>query len=156
MGIEFLKSKEKRDIIEKVNEIFGISKINYILIGTGREKIRGFSGSMSREQIERLSEKVRVEIIGGYLFKEEKNDEIRLSLDATHIFSQEIKKSVFEISEKELQAWIRGEDLEIKSDKIPGLYAVRCGKDFLGCGRWNGGKLFNYLPKERRIRKGQS
>ncbi len=152
MNIEFINSKEKKRILEKLNDEFGINELPYLLIETGKEKIRGFSGTMTRDEIKLLGELARIEIIGAYLFKEE-NGALRLSLDGIHILGKQIGKSIIEISEKELDKWIRGENLEIEHNEEQGMYIVKNNNDFLGCGKWNGKVLINFVPKERRIRK---
>ena len=43
-----------------------------------------------------------------------------------------------------------GEDVEIESKK--GLVVLKHNGDFIGCGKSNGEKVFNYVPKERRIK----
>lgn len=154
MKVNFIKSKERRKILDQLNEAFGVKEMPYLLIEAGKEKIRGFSGNITKEEITELSEIARVEIIGLYLFrkegKEDGNKELRLGLDGSHIFSKEIDKNVVEISDEELQKWLRGNDLEKKEDY--GMKVVMNKGDFFGCTKSTGEKLVNFMPKERRIR----
>lgn len=147
--INFLKSGEKKKLLAELDKIYGISRLNYILIRTGQDKIRGFSGSMNREEIEELADIANLEIIGGYIFKEEKGG-LRLSLDASHVLGEEATKSVLEVSEEQFTSWLKGNDLDIEREK--GIVLIRHASDFAGCGISDGKKIINFVPKERRIR----
>ena len=148
--MRFLKSSEKKKLIKELEENFGILKLDYLLIETGKQKIRGFSGTMTKEEIKELSEIANVEIIGIYLFRREGN--LRLSLDGTHLLKKQMTKNIIEISDKEIELWLHGKNLEIVKDR--GVYAIRYKDDFIGCGISDGKKIINYVPKERRIRRG--
>ena len=148
MNIKFLKSSEKKKLLAELEEQFGITKLNYLLLETGKEKIRGFSGTMTKEEIKELGEIANVEIIGLYLIKKERK--LRLSLDATHTLKDQITKNIIEINNNQLEDWLRGKNLEIVKDG--GVHVIKCGDDFIGCGISDGKKLINHVPKERRIR----
>lgn len=150
MTNKFIKSSGKKRIIEELNANFSISKLPYLLIESGKEKIRAFSGSLSKEEIIEIGKMTNVEGVGIYLIKKEK-DGLRLSFDGAMLLKEQIVKNIIDINDKQLELWIRGNDLDIE---IPaGIYAIRNNKDFLGCGKSNGKKIFNYVPKERRLRK---
>ena len=150
MNIHFIKSNEKRDIVEKLNEQFGIEELPYLLVESGKEKIRAFTGSLSKEEISKIGQIAHIEVFGLYLLKKE-NEEYRLSLDATLVLSKQINKNIIEIDEEQFQKWIRGQDLEIKLPR--GTYIIKYKEDFLGCGKSNEEKIFNYVPKDRRLKK---
>ena len=150
MNIHFIKTPQKRKIIEKLNEQFGIENLPFLLVQSGKEKIRAFSGSLSKDEISKISLFANIELIGLYLLKEE-NGEFRLSMDAALLLSKQIIKNIVEIDEIQFKRWIRGNDLEIKMPK--GVYLIKCNEDFLGCGKSNGERIFNYVPKDRRIKK---
>lgn len=143
--MRFIKANEKKWLVGEL-ENFGVKKIPYLLLETGKEKIRGFSGTLAKEQIQKLQELARVEIIGLYLFKREKFG-LRFSLDGSMAFELD----GVEISDAEVEKWMRGEDLE--TDLENGIYVVKNKGDVLGCGKSNGEKLSGFIPKERRIRK---
>ena len=146
----FIKSSEKKDIIKELNEQFGISELPYLLIESGKEKIRAFSGSLSKEEIIEVGSMANVEGVGIYLLKKEDTG-IRPSFDALMLLKEQINKNILDIDDKQLELWIRGKDLELN---IPaGVYAIRNNNDFFGCGKSNGKILFNYVPKERRLKK---
>lgn len=149
MPARVLDKRERERILEHVKERFDIEKFNYLLFKTGKEKIRGFSGHLSKEELQKLIQAVNVEIIGLYFFKEEKNNELRLSLDATHLLS--VGKNILKINLEQADRWLRGEDLEVDAG-LYGFFIIHSNTDFLGCGRAKDGRLVNFIPKERRIR----
>lgn len=150
MNYKFIKSSEKKDILKELNEQFGITEIPYLLIESGKEKIRAFSGSLSKEEIMKIGEIANVEGVGFYFLKKEETG-IRPSFEGLIMLKEQITKNILDIDDKQLEQWIRGHDLEITVPQ--GVYAIRCKSDFFGCGKSNGIKIFNYVPKERRIKK---
>ena len=150
MTPRFIKTPEKRDIVKELNEKFGITELPYLLSESGKEKIRGFSGHLSKDEILELSQMLNVDNLGLYLMKKER-DGLRPGFDATQLLKEQITKNIIEITSEQFELWIRGKDLDIKAPQ--GTYVVKYKEDLLGCGRSNGEKLFNYVPKERRIKK---
>ena len=148
MRINFIKSSKKKEILVKLEEQFGISDLPYLLIESGKEKIRGFSGHLSKEEINEISLILNIEIMGLYLLKQEQD--LRLSLDATTLLKEQITKNIIDISDAQLQEWLRGRDLDIKTPK--GTIIIKNKDDLIGCGKSNGEKIFNYLPKDRRLK----
>jgi NOL1/NOP2/fmu family ribosome biogenesis protein len=149
MNSKFIKSGEKKRLLKELDFQFGIKKLPYLLIETGKQKIRGFSGTITREEIDELAEIANVEIIGLYLFKKE-NGGLRLGLDGSGVLGAKVEKNEIEISDDELNSWFHGKNLdkEIKN----GIYLIKFGDDYLGCGISDGKKVINFVPKERRIR----
>jgi NOL1/NOP2/fmu family ribosome biogenesis protein len=123
--------------------------LNYLLFEVGKQKVRGFSGSMSKDEINELSRIANIEIIGLYLFSMRDKD-IRINFDAVPILKSQISKSIITISKSDLDIWLHGKDLDIK--KEPGVYILQYESDLVGCAKSNGEKLFNYIPKERQLK----
>jgi len=151
MQINFIKSKEKEKILEELNKQFGINEIPFMLIRGGNEKIRGFSGNLTREQLDKLSQLLRIELIGIYLIKNEHENDFRPSMDGIHLLKNQITKNIIEIDDEQFKSWIRGNDLDIKTEK--GTFIISYKGDFIGSGKSNGERIFNYVPKDRRLRK---
>lgn len=158
MKIDILDKTKKRKFTEKV-EYLGIEKIHGLLIRTGTERVRTFSGSLSVDEIIRLYSEMRIEGIGLYLGKEQ-GDEVRLSLDALHMLKNQITKNVIEISELQEKEWFLGHDIHLSEEQkqeykeFVGFVAVKAGIDFIGTGKIYSDKsaVSNFLPKERRVR----
>ncbi len=149
MNIHFIKSSEKKEIIEELKENFGIEELPFLLLESGREKIRGFTGSLSKEEILEFGQIAYVEGVGLYLLRRE--EALRMGFDATQILASQITKSIVDINEEQARNWLRGYDIEIQSPR--GVVVVRFEKDFLGCGKSTGERIVNHVPKERRLKK---
>lgn len=144
----FIKSSQKKEILAELQNQFGIQELPYLLVQAGKEKIRAFSGHLSKDEIINISRILNIEFIGIYLLKKE--HDYRLSFDASQILAKQLTKNIVDINEEQYQLWIRGYDLEIKAPK--GTILIRFNGDFLGCGKSSGDKIYNYVPKERRLK----
>ena len=149
MNLRYIKSSEKRKIISELNENFGITKLPYLLIEAGKEKMRAFSGSLSKEEISLIGSITRIESIGLYAMKKE--SPIRLSFDFPHLITDQLTKNILEINDNQVKDWMKGQNLEIKKER--GICLIKHGNYFLGCGKSTGEKIINHVPKDRRLRK---
>src|SRR3990167_5022119 len=110
MTFRFIKSPEKKEIVKELEKYYGISELPYLLMETGKEKIRVFSGSFSKEEIVQLNQITKIEVVGLY-FISQKDSEPRLSFDAVSLARKKITKNIFEMNEEQFNLWIRGHDL---------------------------------------------
>jgi len=162
MNFQILDKTKKKKFMVKI-EKFGVEKIPYLLLRTGKEKIRAYSGDFSNDEILRLMRWLNVQSVGLYLGKEF-DDNARLSLDGVHMLDLigKIKENVFEIDKGQEELWFRGKDVDL-NDEQEKIYAdledfvvvkSKESKDLLGIGRLSVDKkfLFNFVPKERRIK----
>lgn len=149
--MHLLTSSEKQKILKKLNEYYGITKIPHLLIQFGKEKIRGYSGNLSREEINKLDNNLRIEILGIYLFHNY-GDEIRLSLDALHIFKNQITKNIIELITTQADEWFHGNDITLTKPISRGFKILKFKQDLIGCGKSTGEIIKNYMPKERRVK----
>ncbi len=150
MKLHFLKSKEKKVILKELELHYGITELPYLLLETGKQKIRGYSGHLSKEEIQELTRLTNIEIIGDYLISK-KDQDPRLSFDAIQLFKDQITKNIIEIDNNQLQKWLRGYDLDIPN--IPrGITILKYQEDLVGIGKSNTKKIFNYVPKERKLK----
>ncbi len=153
-----LSDKEKNDIISKLFEQFGISRIDGSFITLGNDKVRLFTGSMSGDELKILGSIVHLEISGLYLLTLEK-DGIRLSHDASIILKDQISKGIVEINKVQEFQWLKGQDVLLNKDQeivysgIKGFVVLRCDNEFVGCGKLGlDGRIRNFVPKERRVK----
>ena len=147
-----LKSTHKKKILKQLKEQFGIKKLPYLLIKFGKEKIKLYSGSLSKQELIILDKNLRIENIGLYAIKQEK-DNLRLPLDGIQILKSQITKNILDIDDKQAKEWLKGDDLQIdnlKEDK--NFKILKNQNEFLGCGKSTGEKITNFVPKERRVR----
>lgn len=152
MSFRFIKSSEKKEILSKLDEELGIKRLNYLLIESSNEKIRGFSGTLSREEIIKLSELTNIEGIGAYLIKIEENRLWRLSHDATQLLKNDIKKNIISVNDEEAEKWLKGENIRVEN--MEGIVVVQNRGINIGCGIAKSNIILNHVPKERRLREG--
>ncbi|MEK6914406.1 MAG: hypothetical protein AABW83_02035 [Nanoarchaeota archaeon] len=144
-----INSSEKKRIIEKLNSQFGIENLPYLFLKFGQDKIRIYSGNLSKIELNYLEKNIRIENIGLY-FAREQEDGIRLTIDGIQLIKNQIIKNILEINDNEAIEWLKGRDLEIKTDKS--FKIIKNKNEFIGCGKSTGEKITNFIPKERRIR----
>ena len=147
---KYIKSSEKKQITAELESLYGIQKIPHLLIQTGKEKIRGFTGSMSKEEINEISKLTNLEIIGVYLFKEEGSG-LRLSIEATQFFNDQIDKNIVQLTDEQLEDYFKGQEPKIEAEK--GLKVLKNKETPITSAISNGDKISNFIPKERRIRR---
>ena len=151
MTTQFTTNQQKQEITQKLNSQFGISlSQDNLLIESSKEKIRLFTGNLTKEQIQEIEAIAPIEAIGLYFFKEEKDAQLRLSLDATHILKDNITKNVTNLNDNEASQWMQGNDLNKKAPKS--IQVIQHNSDFLVCAKSTGEVLLNHIPKDRRIR----
>lgn len=147
--INFINSKEKKKILQELENLYGITQLPYQFSEAGKKKIRAFSGTMTKEEIQELTEITNVEVIGMYMFNQ-KDDDLRINFDALPLLKDQITKSIIEINDSQYEYWIRGHDIDHQSQS--GTYVISYKGDLIGIGKSNGIKIFNYLPKERKLK----
>lgn len=161
MKIAILDKAKKKKFIEGLSDL-GLLKIPELLIRSGKERIRAYSGSFSKEEIMLIWKNLPIEGVGLYVGKElidrHGKREIRLSIDGLHNWKGQISKNIVELDEGKEEMWFKGKNIEFeKSLGLNGFVAIKSkkSKDFIGTGKLSeeGKSLFSYLPKERR-RKG--
>ncbi|MBS3121309.1 hypothetical protein J4434_00310 [Candidatus Woesearchaeota archaeon] len=176
--LHFLNRKRIKEIFEVLKTQYGLKKgyeekLNYVFMINGDNKINIIDPSVASINLDVL----HISSLGLYLgeLKENENnkeDEIRLSIEGSQIIGPFATKNVVEISEGLMRLWIRGYDIEIKindkseSDKPDkqitakqkntkqenAFVIVKYKNDFFGCGRLKDGIILNHIPKERRIK----
>jgi NOL1/NOP2/fmu family ribosome biogenesis protein len=162
MIIQILDKAKKKKIIEQIEQ-FGIKKIPHLLIRTGNERIRAFSGNLSTEEIMDLWRILPFEGIGLYIGKEIEDKSgtrnIRLSVDGVQAYKDQINKKILTLKREQEDDWFKGKEIELDEAQIKeianekGIFVIRSydDKDLLGTGKiGEKNVLFGYLPKERR------
>ena len=146
-GWNFLNSKQIKVLKQKLKGQFGFeSPLDYAFLKNAKNKV-----FIINRDIERVDfEKLRINSTGTY-FCEEKDTEVRMSIEGSQIIGPNSTKNVIDLDQKQQRQWLKGEDLEYPGTS-PGFVILRCEDDFLGCAKHKQDKLFNYVPKERRIR----
>lgn len=152
--MRLIYNSEKKKILEKLN-YYGITKLPFLLIRFGKEKIRGYTGGLGVEEIKNIDNLINIDIMGLYLFHEH-HDEIRLSIDAIHLLKDQITKNILELNDEQALAWFKGEDIitdEVLKKENRGFKILKNNNDYIGCGKLTQERIVNYMPKERRIKQ---
>jgi len=154
--MKIIKATEKKKILEELKEQFGITKLPYLLLRFGKEKIRIYSGDLSTEELNVLDKNLRIENIGLYFAKQQK-DGIRLTLDGIQLLKFQITKNILELNDKQAEEWLKGLDLDLKeiSKNLTlkkRFVILKNQNEFIGCGKVTEKKITNFIPKERRIK----
>ncbi|MBT96979.1 MAG: hypothetical protein QF567_01275 [Candidatus Pacearchaeota archaeon] len=148
--LKILNKNEKQEILNRLNKQFGIKDIHGIIVKRGEEKLFLFSGDYNERQIENLEKIVPIEGVGIYFAKIIK-EEIRLSIEGTQILKNQIERNIFELNKEQVDLWMKGQELNIKTGKR-GFLVMKYKKDFLGCGKASIEKITNFIPKSRRLK----
>jgi len=159
MKIQIIDRAKKKKFVAGVEDL-GMKKITQMLVKTGKERVRAFSGDLDSEAIYDIWRLLPIEGIGLYVGKEMVNRngvrEIRLSLDGMHVWKDQLTERNVILSEEQEEEWFKGKNIEFgeKLEWDRGFVCVKSadGKDFIGTAKvGDGGKtLFGFLPKERR------
>jgi len=145
-----LRVLNKNRILEKLKKQFGITEIPGLLLQKGKERIFLYQGSLSERGIIEIEKTLPVERVGIY-FGKEINDEMRLSIDGVHLLKDQITKNTFELNEEQMDEWMHGSELQIKSGK-KGFLVMKYKDELLGMGKASEEKISNFIPKNRRLR----
>ncbi len=144
MNFKILNKKQSDNLLKDIKQNYIIDKID---IDCGfiekSNKIFIISRDISRIDFRNM----RLNDIGLYFCKVEK-DGIRLSIEGSQLVGENAKNSII-LDEEETKKWFSGEDIQDKEGY--GYFIVKNKKDILGCGKVKEGKLYNFVPKERRI-----
>ena len=152
-SLKILNKKEKHEIENKLNSQFGVDEIPGDIIMKGKEKMFLFSGSFNGREIKKLERITIIERVGAYFAKrDERTDDVRLSIEGTQILKSQFKKNVFELDEEQTEEWMKGHELRIRTGK-KGFLILKYKNDFLGTGKASEEKIGNFIPKSRRLKE---
>lgn len=166
MKIHVLNNAKKKKFTLGLSYL-GIKKIPQLLVRSGKERIRAYSGHLDTEKIMDIWKILPIEGVGLYVGKDLINrngvHEIRLSLDGMHTWKEQLTKKILILTEKQEEDWFFGKDIDLEERQTEeveqGFVSVKSSdeKDFIGVGKIGGDRktLFSFLPKERR-RKSQT
>lgn len=148
--IKFFSQQEKKELLNHLKEQFGINEIPWTLARWGKERIIIIPESISKKEIESVDDAGRIENLGLYFAKED-IDGVRLSIEGSNLLKNQIMKNVFEMDEKQLEAWMLGQQLNVPIEK-KGFLIMKYKDDFLGTGKASENRITNFVPKSRRLK----
>lgn len=150
MELKFFGEREIRELENSLKIEFGVEKIPGKIISFGREKLFLFGGEVNKGEILKIAKLVPVERVGVY-FAKVIAGEVRLSIEGSQILKDQIKKNIFELNKEQMEKWMKGEELNIKTGK-KGFLVMKYKDNFLGCGKASLEKIGNFIPKIRRLK----
>ncbi len=149
-GLEVLNSKEKKAIISLTEKQYGatIDKDSYVFLKSKKNKVYIINSKLNQLELGNL----KIKSIGLY-FAEVRDSLIRLSVEGSQLIGPNATKGVLELNESQIKQYIKGYDIESEEFKnlSDSFYIIKYKSDFFGCGKISNKKLFNYLPKTRRV-----
>ena len=148
--MKILSKKEVGEISKIISENYGAEEIlkNYIVIVSGK-KNKIWITNRTAAEIELKN--VKVNSIGLYFGRIDKG-KLRLSIEGAQMVAKSAKKNIAEIQKDAVWDFIRGFDVETETENLENTYViVKCGEDILGIAKHENGKLFNVLPKARKL-----
>jgi|TARA_B100001971_G_C18174005_1_gene528859 NOL1/NOP2/fmu family ribosome biogenesis protein len=149
MALKILNNKEKKKIVDVIKEQYNIDKLDldYVFLKNNDNKVFILSKDFSKIDIEKL----RVNSFGLYFAKIHPNG-IRLSIEGSQLIGKLAKKNVLDVNEKEINLWVRGNDIST-TKKLDGFVIIKSKNDYFGSGYFKQGNIQNMISKDRRIKK---
>jgi NOL1/NOP2/fmu family ribosome biogenesis protein len=145
-NIKILNKKEIKSIIKLIKNQWDYNPdLDYVFFQNNKNRLFIINKELSKIDLN----KIRINSIGLY-FGELNHNQLRLSIEGSQIIGPKAKKNVLELNKEEVKQWLKGNDLE-KETKLKNFVIIKHNNDFLGCGKVKENKLFNYVPKNRRI-----
>lgn len=148
MNTHILNSKETKHIHESLNSQFGFSKkLPFVFLLNNRERVYIIHRDMEQMPLDQL----RLDSVGLY-FATLSDRDLRLSIEGSQIIGPDATKNILVLNDKEFETYIKGENFELSEEHEAGAYIVKHGTDFVGTCKLSGKKLYNYVPKARRLK----
>jgi NOL1/NOP2/fmu family ribosome biogenesis protein len=143
MQLKILKKKDVRKIEAAIDKQWGARvRLDYVLL----QNMGGRIYMAGRQAFDIDETKLRIDSIGMYFGRQEK-DGLRLSIEGSQIIGPKAERNVTSI--EDASGWVSGHDLQ--HTQARGYQIIRCGSDFLGCGKASAKGIKNYYPKSRRV-----
>ncbi|MBN1646017.1 hypothetical protein JW868_03185 [Candidatus Woesearchaeota archaeon] len=149
---KILNSKQVKEVHSVLKAQFGFEgRIDGVFL----ENNKGRLYLVNRDFEDLPYEELNVDSIGLYIAAR-MPDGIRLTIEGAQIVGVQAKHNVLVLSEGQLHAWLKGEDLDLEEEAgrgaDNGYYIVKHQEDFFGSTKVRDGRALNYLSKSRRLK----
>ncbi len=162
-SLKIMNSKEVKEFVKELEKCFdcdinSLKRDYYFFLS----KTRGRYYLLKKSNLIReIPDSLKINRVGCY-FATKEDDGIRLSIEGSQIICNQAKKNILEIKPENMKKWLTGDSIEIdeqlsvqikeKVDPEKNRFVIiKCGEDFLGCGKVTKEKILNFVPKERRV-----
>jgi len=147
MKLDILNTRAVKQILKLIKKQWDVDfKEPFAFLKDQKDKVY----IINKDFAEIDPKKLNINSLGLY-FGQIKNSQFRLSVEGSQLIGPKAKKNVLELDEIQFKEWIQGNDLEIKTPLEETFLIIKHKTDFLGAGKYSENKLFNYIPKERRV-----
>ncbi|MFT4310582.1 MAG: methyltransferase RsmF C-terminal domain-like protein [Candidatus Woesearchaeota archaeon] len=145
--LHVLNSKQVKEILGQLHEQWGITvDTPYVwYIHPKHQDIYVLSTAAKHIEFEHL----RINNLGLYVAHIDKQNMLRLSIEASQLWGPQATKGVISLDDTQYIQWLRGQDIAYTHPY--GYVLVKHGDDFMGCGKIKDDMLLNFVPKARRI-----
>ena len=147
MKPKFIKTAEKKKISNRLSKLYSLNLPDFQLIELQKNQIRAFSGSLNRRQVTEMSKITKIDSIGIHIIDNDLGD-LKLTFDSLNILNP--KKPIVQINGTQLDQWLKGHDLDLSAQK--GTIILQHNLDLIGIAKSTGQKIFNSVPKDRKIK----
>jgi len=149
--LNILGSKEKKFVINQLSSQFGISCGDFLkefmILKNNKNKLF-LTTSNEKDKKFRIP---RLEKAGMYFATINKDSSLRLSLEGTQLVGKQATEHILDLDSHQAENWLKGFDFNFETVE-DGFYLLKYKEDFLGCGLIRQNKMFNFLPKTRRLK----
>jgi NOL1/NOP2/fmu family ribosome biogenesis protein len=147
MKYNILNTRDVSAIEDQLRKQYGYDAgLEFVFLRTNKDKLYVVSRGIADIDYGELN----INSIGCYFGSIDSGGDIRLSIEGSQIVGPHASKNVVELTEDQFERWIQGESLQMDGDRD--FKIVKCGDDYLTCGKIIDGELKNYVPKSRTIK----
>jgi len=146
---DVINAKMRKRILSHLRERFGIDwDGDVVLLLDPSQRLYG----AARDIFGVVDKIPRIDTLGNY-WGEWRDDEFRFSIEGAQLFGAKAAKNVLILSREEAVAFMQAKKVAGESQPWvqDGFVIVRCGEDFIGCGRLAHGELVPFIAKNRRL-----
>ena len=144
--LRILNKKQVKSILSMIKSQWDAEPgLDYVFLSNKEGKVY----IINKEFADLDTDKIRINSLGLYI-GESGAGEMRLSIEGSQLIGPYAKKNIIELDDNEAREWFKGLDLHKKTD-AEGYAIIKHNSDFIGCGRVKEGKIWNFVPKIRRI-----
>lgn len=148
--IIILNSKERKLIRKQLEEQFGIKEFPDKVYFCVSKKDNVYITNKELFDVNHFL--LRVSSFGS-LFGTYTEDGFHLSIEGSQLIGSQATKNVLEVSSKQKESWLSGEDIEVNTNRIENQQVIlKQDEDFFGVGKAKKNKIRNSLPKSRIIK----
>jgi len=152
LNLDIINSKELKIFLGKISKQFGVEDVSvfskYLFLKNAKKKVF-LTTSYEKDAKFRIP---KSEKAGLYFATINKDDSLRLSLEGSQLVGKCATHHIMVLNHNQAENWLKGFDFDIPKVDEDGYYLLKYKEDFLGCGLVRGDKLFNFLPKTRRLK----